>query len=1178
MDALLVNGVTELLKTLGPVVTQQISNALGGTDELEKLKRDLETIAAVTTDAENNKSQAAGHWLKRLRAVAYDAEKVLEAYSWEAMRRSEMNEVRKSISAAKSNLKLGLKMKNINKSLDEISIDMAKFQFQICTPEVSTYYQKTVHQNRLISSVVDESSVLGRDDDKSNIIKMLTTPPTSSSASSSSSLNPCQQEKVSVISIVGMGGLGKTTLAHLVYEDDSIMSTFKTRAWVCVSDVFDIKKISTDIYESVTNNKCEEFSNLAVLISKFQQELNNKKYFLVLDDVWTEDPKDWYKLRDLLMVGAHGSKVLVTTRSKNVASIVGGAVPPYMLENLPHSVCWSIIKTKSFSIGGAMVTPRMTSIGEEIARKCGGLPLAANVLGSLMYLHKTENDWLSIRDDVSLRSVDASTQIISILKLSYDKLPSHLKLCFSYCSLFPKDWKISREILVRLWMAEGFLDASHIGNQIPPEDVGNEYFHTLLANSFFQDVTKNELGDIKTCKMHDLVHDLAQRVNSVHDIKVINPRDIESVSEFCRVHLNLDVKTLETISTTFKKAKRLRTILSFRDDHFGKQNLFFNKGLRIICLLGGVYRKFYSSRNIDRDIFIPSSISKCMHLRYLDLSDCNFDGGHNLSIHQLYNLQTLVLDGCKNVDTILRGIGSLKKLRHLNLRDSDVTKLPDSVDMLTDLQTLDLSYCLCLPSLPLNIGSLKNLRELQLCECRALENLPEDLGELTRLRCLDLSFTEIEVLPESCISNLCNLEMLVFMEYFELPNEIKNWPKLRILTHCGEEHYKEEIDARMPRGMESLTCLESLHISVAKNSEDPISCSRGIEELSSLNSLQELWIYNLEYVRSGVDAKRARLKDKINLRDLSLHWSSILDDGDEITFDEALEGLQPHPSLIDLRIYACPGLKLPKWMGSPNCFPNLVKIELGGCNRCEKLPALGMLPCLQFLYIALMKSVKCLGEEFYYQQEVKEEERISSSRSNVTTISLFPSLNELNIYCMENLEDWGAPQLPIYNSFPSLEKLVILECPKLRSTTNSFSFLKALRFDDTNDEAVISILDTGRLASLTSLSITNSPELTHISLGLVLQKLAPNLQRFNIFYCHRFRGFLEHGAQNNNSNSLRSLGLFSCPVLILLPDLRSWTSLQKLTILDCGILGESLPYDLKESLTFLEELKVDFIQ
>ncbi|XP_026398642.1 putative disease resistance protein RGA1 isoform X2 [Papaver somniferum] len=344
-------------------------------------------------------------------------------------------------------------------------------------------------------------------------------------------------------------------------------------------------------------------------------------------------------------------------------------------------------------------------------------------------------------------------------------------------------------------------------------------------------------------------------------------------------------------------------------------------------------------------------------------------------------------------------------------------------------QTVNLHCCGRLVALPGNIGSLKDFRELNLKCCENLEVLPKEVGALTRLRCLDLSDTMIKVLPESCISNLCSLEIIDFGNKCAIPKEIKSWPKLRFLKYFGRKRNE------MPRGIETLTCLESLIFYVEKN-RDTISSSgggSGIEKLANLNSLQVLKILNLEFVRDGIDAKKAKLKDKMNLHGLCLDWQSTYkdDDGemvydddsdDEMTLDEVLEGLEPHINLREFKIHDFPGLKLPKWMGLYNCLPNLVKLELSVCYRCEKLPALGILPCLKVLLIDSMNSVKSLGEEFYYEHEEKEE-RIGSSSSNSSTknapeISLFPSLIHLKIQHMPRLEEWVALFQFIVHSLP----------------------------------------------------------------------------------------------------------------------------------------------------------------
>ncbi|XP_026381391.1 putative disease resistance RPP13-like protein 1 [Papaver somniferum] len=320
-------------------------------------------------------------------------------------------------------------------------------------------------------------------------------------------------------------------------------------------------------------------------------------------------------------------------------------------------------------------------------------------------------------------------------------------------------------------------------------------------------------------------------------------------------------------------------------------------------------------------------------------------------------------------------------------------------------------------------------------------------GKLTRLRCLDLDGCNIEKLPESCISGLCNLEIVDLGWECELPKEINNWPKMSSLSHNkGKDG--------MPRGIEKLTLLEVLKsYKVRKEEVSRINNFSGMEELAGLNSFQVLWIHNLENVRGGKEgAERAKLNDKQHLRELDLCWGYGDVKRTSNSDGMVLEGLQPHPNLKELEINEFKGLKFPRWLS--DFLPNLVKLDLTNCKYSEKLPALGMLPSLRELNVVRMNAVKCLGNEFYHQVDVTDEdgEDSSSSVGSSRMMTLFPSLTELHLYCLENLEEWVSLPPP-YISFPVLEYLKI-ECGKLISTPNSFPSLKELTLDGTTNRPV----------------------------------------------------------------------------------------------------------------------------
>lgn len=1059
------SSVTGILKSLGSVVAKHISMAWGTKDAMKELKDKLEMIQAVTHDAEQKQvtNHAVKLWLKQLKEVAYDADDVLDEFSYEVMRQN----AKVRVLVPSSGLffyKMSPKIKDINKRLDDITTRMLKFNLESTDSSVE-YDQDTEQQDRMTVSFVGDLKIVGRENDRSHIVNILL-------SSFSSSENSSPREKINVVSIVGMGGLGKTTLAQSVYKHDSIDRNFKTKAWVCISDNFDIYKILEKILESSTEKKSPSMSNVSVLVREVQELIAGKKYLIVLDDVWNENAEDWDKLMSLLSVGAPGSKILVTTRSDHVAAIVRGTIPPYNLTSLSNHDCWLIIKNKAFSPGGAPETETLTKIGEEIATRCSGLPLAANFLGSLMRLKRKESDWLAIRDNGIFNKPENPNRIIQILKLSFDNLPSHLKQCFSYCSLFPKDWVFYKFSLIELWMAEGFLHVSNgRGYQKSLQDIGNDYFHCLLSNSFFQDVTKDKLGDIETVKMHDLVHDLALSVVGSHEAMILNASEIKYyASDVRRAQVVLDK---EPSPNVLNSAEKLRTLFCKEEDEL-QLGPISNKRLRVIFSLGNI------------SLEIPSTSFKFKHLRYLELISPTTRNVHLSSISQLYNLQVLNLRGCEDVVKILKKLGSLINLRHLNLSQSDVEVLPDSILRLTNLQTLYMRRCEYLKALPVDIGSLQqlsvldvsgtpvkdlpdsvaslyNLRRLEFHNCKGIESLPHNLGALTQLRLLDLSDTKVKELPDSFTSNICNLEVVDLGEKCKFPKDINNWVQLRSLRYSGKTS-----EAIMPRGIVTLTYLRTLvPYIVMKRAVTNITCSSSIEELAALNYLRELQICNLENVRGGTEeAQRAKLEDNEDLRELNLFWKRYYgdeeirylnqcfnqnlrrDDDIELKFrilndSMVLEGLQPHLSLEKLYIFGFYSPKFPKWVSGSslsNCLPNLVTVELEHCYNCEKLPALGMLPSLKNLIISEFNSVKRLGDEFYYEQEessiVSEDGYEDTAAAAVTTrASLFPSLVYLGISGMYKLEEWIVPPpSPYYvDCFPFLENIEISCCPLLQS-------------------------------------------------------------------------------------------------------------------------------------------------
>ena len=267
-------------------------------------------------------------------------------------------------------------------------------------------------KREMTHSYVDVSNIIGRDLEKENILSMLMQPSND------------EQENVSVIPIIGIGGMGKTALAKLVFNDERVIEHFDQRMWVCVSDEdFETEKLTKKILVSATKESAPDLP-LDELQTQLRNALNNSRYLLVLDDVWNDEREKWLKLKELLVGGADGSKIVVTTRKKSVASVMG-TLPPQELKGLSHQDCLSLFVKSAFIDGEGKHYSNLVKLGDEIVKKCGGVPLAVRALGCFLFGKVDEHIWASMRDNEIWKSKE--DRILPVLKLSYDELPDRKK-------------------------------------------------------------------------------------------------------------------------------------------------------------------------------------------------------------------------------------------------------------------------------------------------------------------------------------------------------------------------------------------------------------------------------------------------------------------------------------------------------------------------------------------------------------------------------------------------------------------------------------------------------------------------------------------------------------------------------------------------------------------------------
>ena len=468
---------------------QKLSSTL-----LRKLTIKLLAVQTAVDDAEAKQStkSAVKVWVDELRDAVYDAEDLLDDITTEALRckteyssDSQSQEVRNIIISSEG---IKSRVEEITETLDYLAEKKDVLGLKEGVVGILSNRWPT-------TSLVDESRVCGRDDNREKIVEFLL------------SNNASDQNKIGVVALVGMGGIGKTTLTQLVYNDRRVVDCFDLQAWVCVSDEFDLVRITKTILQEITSGDSEKSchdSDLNLLQCKLEERLSRKKFLLVLDDVWNENYNDWEKLQTPLTAGRHGSKIIVTTRSDKVASGMR-SVRIHHLEQLSFEDCWSLFEKHAFVNEDSSPHPKLKEIGKEIVKKSKGLPLAAKTLGAALYSELRVKEWENVLNSEMWDL--PNDEILPALRLSYSFLPSQLKRCFAYCSIFPKDYEFEKENLIFLWMAEGFLQQTEDTKTM--EEIGDGYFLDLLSRSFFQN--SNSLKSYFI--MHDHINDLARLVS-----------------------------------------------------------------------------------------------------------------------------------------------------------------------------------------------------------------------------------------------------------------------------------------------------------------------------------------------------------------------------------------------------------------------------------------------------------------------------------------------------------------------------------------------------------------------------------------------------------------------------------------------------------------------------------------
>ncbi|XP_027180469.1 putative disease resistance protein RGA1 [Coffea eugenioides] len=622
-----------LVKSLNSPIQEELGLLCGIETEIQKLSSLLSTTKAVIEDAENKQftNKAIQLWLHKLNLIAYEVDDILDDYATEVSR--EPSNVLDCLPAT-SNIwfrhRIGARMKKIIGKFDAVADERIKLG-------LSNHFLVDSTAIREIGSLLNEPDlVLGRDEEKDEIVKTLVN-------------HVRDNQNVSVLPIVGVGGLGKTTLAQLVFNDENLAEPFKPKLWAWVSEKFDVKSIIKALIESAKGTSMGDLP-LDTLQRKLQELLRGKRYLIVLDDVWNENPQEWEDLKSVLQCGSKGSSIVTTTHMEKVATIMG-TLQTYYLSSLSANECWSLFRQRAFGYQEAEEYPNLVVIGKEIVKKCGGLPLAAKALGGLLRFEREENVWNSVCSELGNLPQD-ETDILPALRLSYLNLPVELRGCFAYCAVFSKGSEIEKEEVIHLWMANGLISSN---GTMEVEDVGDAVLTELHHRSLFQAVKKDESGNVLTFVMPNLVHDLAQSLMEAKDGGTIRTNR----------HLTLDFPYDQQIVAF--PIRRMRGT--------DRYSSFLSKcgSLRVLIVRTAWWEKRFSKLppavNLSGShiVELPNSICGLWNLQILNLNDCEHLRSLPKGMRFLRNLRHLCLRGCWNLTHIPSGIGELSWLRTLSM-------------------------------------------------------------------------------------------------------------------------------------------------------------------------------------------------------------------------------------------------------------------------------------------------------------------------------------------------------------------------------------------------------------------------------------------------------------------------------------------------------------------------------
>ncbi|CAK8540294.1 unnamed protein product [Lathyrus sativus] len=809
------SSVSFLLDRLSSLLQEEVNLQRGVREDVQYIKDELERHKTILMKADSmeDKDPELKVWVKRVRDIAEDMEDAIDEYSIRLVDHQQGNKY-----SVIHRMVFGLKTLGARHRIAS-DIQGIKSKVEILSNGRAIISGVGSGSSQRLSSRLDsqgdallleEADLVGIEQPKKQVCDLLFKDESNRAGVSTY-----------VISIYGMGGLGKTTLAKQVYDDPKVKKRFRIHAWANLSQSSKMEELLKDLYQqlhSVIGKPVPEdvgtMKNEKVKES-IKNLLRGSRYLIVLDNVWHVSVWDAVKLA--LPNNNRGSRVMITTRNKDIALYsCAGFGKNFHLDFLPEQEAWSLFCRKTFQ--GNSCPPHLEEVCRNILRMCGGLPLAIVAVSGALATRGTSNieEWEIVCRSFGseINGNDKLEDMKKVLSLSFNELPYYLKSCLLYLSMFPGRHAIEHTRLIRLWIAEGFVNGED-GKTL--EEVADSYLKELLNRSFLHVVEKTSDGRMKTCRLHDLLREIVSFKSKdqnfatiAGDQELVWPERVRRLSV-----INSSCDVLRQNKTRFKLRSLLMFALPDSLNHFSLHELCSSTGVKLLRVL--------DLKDSPLEDF-PAEIVNLYLLKYLSLKNTKVKSIPG-SIKKLQNLETLNLKHTYVTELPVE-IAELKRLRHLLVYRYEIESYAHF-----DLRH---GFKVIAP-----IGNMQSLQKLCFIEVdQGSAALMVELGKLTQLRRLGIRKMKKEDGPALCsaIEKMIHLRSLSITAINE--DEIIDIQNISKPPQYLQQLYLSGRLEKFPQWINSLKNLFRVFLKWSRLNEDPLQYLQNLPNLRHLEFLQ----------------------------------------------------------------------------------------------------------------------------------------------------------------------------------------------------------------------------------------------------------------------------------------------------------------------------------------------------